>query len=78
VADVGAATGTARSPSRSFAYPLILSLSALDAAGYSVIAPVLPTTERGSGGVPGRRASSISCVHMPQHFCLNFCPTEVT
>jgi hypothetical protein len=42
VADVGAATGTARSPSRSFAYHLILALSALDAAGRSVIATVLP------------------------------------
>jgi hypothetical protein len=46
VADVGAATGTARSPSRSFAYPLILALSALDAAGYSVIAGAADHRER--------------------------------
>ena len=34
--------GAARSPSGTFAYPLVLALSALDAAAYSVIAPVLP------------------------------------
>lgn len=42
----------ARSPSRSLAYPLILALSALDAAGYSVIAPVLPAIARESGAGP--------------------------
>ncbi len=44
--------GPTRSPSRSVAYPLILGLSALDAAGYSVIAPVLPEIARGSGAGP--------------------------
>lgn len=43
---------TSRSPSRSLAYPLILGLSALDAAGYSVIAPVLPAIARGTGAGP--------------------------
>jgi MFS family permease len=41
-----------RSPSRSLAYPLILTLSALDAAGYSVIAPVLPAIARETGAGP--------------------------
>jgi MFS family permease len=42
----------ARSPSRAIAYPLILGLSALDAAGYSVIAPVLPAIARETGAGP--------------------------
>ncbi len=42
----------ARSPSRALAYPLILGLSALDAAGYSVIAAVLPAIARETGAGP--------------------------
>jgi MFS family permease len=41
-----------RSSSRAIAYPLILGLSALDAAGYSVIAPVLPEIARETGAGP--------------------------
>ena len=41
-----------RSPSGSLAYPLILALSALDAAGYSVIAPLLPAIARETGAGP--------------------------
>lgn len=44
--------GAARAPSRTLAYPLILGLSALDAAGYSVIAPVLPAIARETGAGP--------------------------
>lgn len=44
--------GTTRSPSRSLTYPLILALSALDAAAYSVVAPVLPAIARESGAGP--------------------------
>lgn len=46
------AAGATRSPSRSRAYPVILALSALDAAGYSVIAPVLPAIARHTGAGP--------------------------
>jgi MFS family permease len=41
-----------RSPSRSLAYPLILALSALDAIGYSVIAPTLPALAATTGAGP--------------------------
>lgn len=34
---------TRRTPARSLAYPVLLALSAIDAAGYSIIAPTLPT-----------------------------------
>ncbi|MEX2406515.1 MAG: MFS transporter, partial [Actinomycetota bacterium] len=44
--------GAARTPSRTLAYPLILGLSALDAAGYSVIAAVLPAIARETGAGP--------------------------
>lgn len=44
--------GTARTPSRSIAYPLILALSALDAIGYSVIAPSLPAIAASTGAGP--------------------------
>lgn len=44
--------GALRSPSRSFAYPLILALSALDAIGYSVIAPTLPGIAASTGAGP--------------------------
>jgi MFS family permease len=49
---VSAAAGATRLPSRSIAYPLILGLSALDAAGYSVIAPVLPAIARATDAGP--------------------------
>lgn len=39
-------------PSRTFAYPLVLALSALDAAGYSVIAPVMPAIASSTGAGP--------------------------
>jgi MFS family permease len=42
----------ARSPSRSLAYPLILALSALDAIGYSVIAPTVPVIAATTGAGP--------------------------
>jgi MFS family permease len=49
---VSSVAGTTRSPSRSFAYPLILALSALDAAAYSVIAPVLPAISSSTNAGP--------------------------
>jgi MFS family permease len=44
--------GAARTPSRTLAYPLVLGLSALDAAAYSIIAPVLPQIASESGAGP--------------------------
>lgn len=44
--------GATRSPSRSLAYPVVLALSALDAAGYSVISPVLPEIASRTGSGP--------------------------
>jgi MFS family permease len=37
----------------SFAYPVLLALGALDAAGYSVIAPVAPEIAKATGATPG-------------------------
>jgi len=37
---------------RSFAYPILLSLGALDAAGYSVIGPVAPAVSEATGAGP--------------------------
>ncbi|MGH2580527.1 MAG: MFS transporter [Actinomycetota bacterium] len=37
---------------RSFAYPILLSLAALDAAGYSVIGPVAPAISEATGAGP--------------------------
>ena len=37
---------------RSFAYPILLSLGALDAAGYSVIGPVAPAVSAATGAGP--------------------------
>jgi len=73
VADVGAATGTARSPSRSFAYPLILALSALDAAGYSVIAGAADQRERFWRSSRTPTWLDLMCTHT-EDFCLNFLP----
>lgn len=44
--------GTTRPRPRSFAYPAILALSALDAAGYSVISPLLPAISASTGAGP--------------------------
>jgi len=44
--------GAKAAPRAGFAWPIILALSALDAAGYSVIAPVLPQISDATGAGP--------------------------
>ena len=44
--------GEKAAPRAGFAWPIILALSALDAAGYSVIAPVLPQISDATGAGP--------------------------